>query len=272
MLTGPENSGDNGYILSAPNVYEAIFYGTVPAGEETFTIKGSIPNPALAIAQALETSIEKKGIDVKNPVLVNNQKMKYDSNKLLKTIKSPPLKRIAEITNKLSNNTFTEMLLLGIAHQEMGRGTTRAGIKYIYKFMDKLHVEHSGLRMVDASGLSQENMITTKVFSDYLSGMAQRESFDNFYNTFARAGDDKDFGYVQYFGDNTAAAKNAHVKTGYIGGVRSHTGYVRDMDGRMITFSLIANNYHCKTKEITKIHEKVVVALANIGKEEIIEE
>ncbi len=268
MKTGPLHSGDNGYILCAPNVYEAIFYGTVPAGEERFTIKGAIPNPALAIAQALETSLEKKDIQVSQGVMVLNEKKKYDSHKLLKTVKSPPLKLIAEITNKLSNNTYTEMLLLSVAHKEMGKGTTRAGLKYLNKFLDKLHVEHSGLRLSDASGLSQENMITTKIFSDYLSAMTQRDSFKDFYKTFARAGDDKDFGYVLYFGDGTAAAKNARVKTGYIGKVRSHTGYVQDINGRMIAFSLIANNYHCKTKDITKIHEKVVVALANYDNEE----
>ncbi|MFA6618426.1 MAG: D-alanyl-D-alanine carboxypeptidase/D-alanyl-D-alanine-endopeptidase [Candidatus Neomarinimicrobiota bacterium] len=272
MKTGPEHSGDNGYILCAPNVYEAIFYGTVPAGNDRFTIKGSIPNPALVIAQALETSLEKKGISTENGVMVLNEKKKYNGRKLLNTVKSPPLRLIAEITNKLSNNTFTEMLLLSVADKEMGLGTTRAGIKYIYKFMDRLQVDRSGLRLVDASGLSQENMITTKIFSDYLSEMTKRESFDIFYKTFARAGDSKDFGHVQYFGDNTAAAGNARVKTGYINSVRSHTGYVSDMNGRMIAFSLIANNYHCKTKEITGIHEKIVVALANIGKEESLED
>ena len=130
--------------------------------------------------------------------------------------------------------------------------------------MDKLHVEHSGLALVDASGLSQENMITTKIFSDYLSAMTKRPVFDDFYHTFATAGDDSDFGYVVYFGKDTPDAKNAKVKTGYIGGVRSHTGYVKTQSGRMIAFSLIANNYHCKTKEVTKIHEQVVVALASM--------
>jgi D-alanyl-D-alanine carboxypeptidase/D-alanyl-D-alanine-endopeptidase (penicillin-binding protein 4) len=92
--------------------------------------------------------------------------------------------------------------------------------------------------------------------------MTKRTSFDSFYKTFAVAGDENDFGFVVYFGKDTPAAKNARVKTGYIGGVRSHTGYVRTQSGRMIAFSCIANNYHCKTKEITKLHEKVVAALA----------
>ncbi len=264
MKTGEMYSGDNGYIISAPNNYHAIFHGTVPAGEEKFTIKGAIPNPALLTAQYLGSALNEKGIDVLKGVYVINESRKYRSENLLKTIKSPPLKRIAEITNKLSNNTYTEMLLLKVAKEEMGIGTTRAGAKFIDKYMDKLHVEHSGFRMVDASGLSHENMITTKVFCDYLSAMTHKSTFGQFYNTFARAGDNKDFGYVLYFGDGTAAAKNAHVKTGYIGGVRSHTGYVNTQSGRMIAFSLIANNYHCKTKEVTKIHEQVVVALASM--------
>ncbi|MEA2077013.1 MAG: D-alanyl-D-alanine carboxypeptidase/D-alanyl-D-alanine-endopeptidase [Candidatus Marinimicrobia bacterium] len=262
MKTGPMYSGDNGYIISAPNVYQALFHGTVPAGEEKFTIKGAIPNPALLAAQMLEKALEDKDVEVGDAALVINEKLNYRSEKLLKTIKSPPLHRIAEITNKLSNNTYTEMLLLKVAKEETGKGSTKNGVKIIDKYMDKLHVEHSGLRLVDASGLSHENMITTKVFCDYLSAMTNRPSFPNFYKSFATAGDANDFGYVVYFGKDTPAAKNAKVKTGYIGGVRSHTGYVSTQSGRMIAFSCIANNYHCKTKEVTKIHEKVVVALA----------
>jgi len=264
MKTGPMYSGDNGYIISAPNIYYALFHGTVPAGEEKFTIKGAIPNPALLAAQMLQQSLEKEGLNVGNEAYVVNEKQNYHNDKLLKTIKSPPLKRIAEITNKLSNNTYTEMLLLKVAKEVTGLGETKVGIKVIDKFMDKLHVEHSGLSLVDASGLSQENMITTKIFSDYLSAMTKRPVFSDFYNTFATAGDNSDFGYVVYFGKDTPAAKNARVKTGYIGGVRSHTGYVKTQSGRMIAFSLIANNYHCKTKEVTKIHEQVVVALASM--------
>ncbi|MCF7832309.1 MAG: D-alanyl-D-alanine carboxypeptidase/D-alanyl-D-alanine-endopeptidase [Candidatus Marinimicrobia bacterium] len=264
MKTGPMHSGDNGYIISAPNIYHAIFHGTVPAGEEKFTIKGAIPNPALLTAQMLEQALKKEGVSLQDHAMVINDKQNYRNEKLLKTIKSPPLKRIAEITNKLSNNTYTEMLLLKVAKEETGIGETEAGIKVIDKFMDKLNIEHSGMRLVDASGLSHENMITTKVFCDYLSAMTTRTSFPDFYNTFATAGDENDFGYVVYFGKDTPIAMNAKVKTGYIGGVRSHTGYVSTRSGRLIAFSCIANNYHCKTKEITKIHEKVIVALATM--------
>ena len=264
MMTGPQYSGDNGYIISAPNYYHAVFHGTVPAGEEKFTIKGAIPNPALLAAQTLEAALEKENIKVSDAAYVINEKSNYHQDKLLKTIKSPPLSRITEITNKLSNNTYTEMLLLKVAKEESGTGTTKAGIKTIEKYMDKLHVEHSGMKLKDASGLSQENMITTKIFSDFLSAMKGRTCFPEYYKTFGVAGDENDFGYVVYFGKETPAEKNARVKTGYIGGVRSHTGYVTTQSGRMIAFSCIANNYHCKTKEVTKIHEHVVAALAGM--------
>jgi len=264
MKTGPQYSGDNGYIIGAPNIYQVIFHGTVPAGEEKFTIKGAIPNPALLAAQTLEYSLRKDGLSIRDEAFVVNQEQNYHKDKLLKTVTSPPLHRIAEITNKLSNNTYTEMLLLKVAKEETGKGTTRAGIKTIEKYMDKLHIEHSGLKLKDASGLSQENMITTKIFSDFLSAMTSKPCFEDYYDSFGIAGDKNDFGYVVYFGQETPAEKNARVKTGYIGGVRSHTGYVTTRSGRMIAFSCIANNYHCKTKEITKIHEKVVAALAGM--------
>lgn len=156
------------------------------------------------------------------------------------------------------------MLLLKVAHESVGIAETQEGIKVLEDFMDKLQVDRSGMRLVDASGLSHENMITTRVFCDFLSAMSKRTSFSDFYQSFARAGDNNDYGHVVYFARNTDAANNARVKTGYIGGVRSHTGYVSSKSGRLIAFSCIANNYHCKTKEITALHEKIVAALASL--------
>lgn len=262
MKTGPLYSGDNGYIICAPNFYHAIFHGTIPKGTEKFTIKGAIPNPALLAAQTLENALENAKIPVKLEAKVNNIPLQYRQEKLVKTILSPPLRQIAEITNKLSNNTYTEMLLLKVAHKEKGIGKTGEGIEVLEAFMDKNQVDHSGMRLVDASGLSRENMITTKVFCDFLSMMCTRRSFADFYKAFATAGDNKDYGHVTQFGKGTDAAMNARVKTGYIGGVRSHTGYVSTESGRLVAFSCIANNYHCKTKTITELHEQIVAALA----------
>lgn len=264
MKTGPVNSGDNGYILAAPNCYHALFHGTIPAGKDKFSIKGAIPNPALLAAQMLDRSLKSAKIPVTMEPYVQNQPLEYRPDALLKTIISPPLRRIAEITNKLSNNTYTEMLLLKVAHESVGTGETKVGIKVLEDFMDKLQVDRSGMRLVDASGLSHENMITTRVFCDFLSAMSKRTSFPDFYQGFAKAGDSNDYGHVIYFARNTDAANNARVKTGYIGGVRSHTGYVSSKSGRLIAFSCIANNYHCKTKEITDLHEKIVAALASL--------
>ncbi|MDZ7795885.1 MAG: D-alanyl-D-alanine carboxypeptidase/D-alanyl-D-alanine-endopeptidase [Candidatus Marinimicrobia bacterium] len=264
MKTGPVDSGDRGYILSAPNCYNVVFHGTIPAGVEKFTIKGAIPNPALLAAQSLESALEKAKINIREDAYVENEPQRYPNDHLLKTIVSPPLYRIAEITSKLSNNTFTEMMLLKVAKEERGKGETREGIRVLESFMDELNVDHSGMRLADASGLSRENMITTKIFCDYLSAISRRPSYAEFFNTFGIAGDGNDYGHVIYFAQNSSAAGNARVKTGYIGGVRSHTGYVSTRSGRLVAFSCIANNYHCKTKKITELHEQIVVALSNV--------
>ncbi|MFA7630175.1 MAG: D-alanyl-D-alanine carboxypeptidase/D-alanyl-D-alanine-endopeptidase [Candidatus Neomarinimicrobiota bacterium] len=264
MKTGPIYSGDNGYILAAPNCYHALFHGTIPAGTEKFSIKGAIPNPALLAAQMLDWSLKNAKIPVASAPRVFNEAREYRPEALIKTIISPPLRRIAEITNKLSNNTYTEMLLLKVAHETSGIGETKEGLKVLEDFMDKMHIDRSGMRLVDASGLSHENMITSRIFCDFLSAMTARKSFSDFYQGFARAGDSNDYGHVVTFARNTDAANNARVKTGYIGGVRSHTGYVSTRSGRLIAFSCIANNYHCKTKEITALHERIVAALASL--------
>ena len=78
--------------------------------------------------------------------------------------------------------------------------------------------------MKDGSGLSPSNRVTTKALVTVLQFAKQQKWFPSFYNALPEMNGIK-------------------MKDGYIGGVRSYTGYIKSKNGTEYTFAFIANNF-----------------------------
>jgi len=262
MRTGPEGSGDNGYIYCAPQQYTGILRGTIPAGVEEFTIKGSIPDPALFAAQYLTTALIEAGVIIKGNSHVKHSSSDYDPAKLIYEHHSTELREIVRITNQKSVNLYTEQLLKYTAWHESGTGSLAAGLELIEAFLDTHKIDLLGWQLYDASGLSRTNRVSARQLSKFLSVMSHTNVFNEYYNSFSIAGDTTGIGFVKSFGKGTQLAENGRIKTGLISGVRSHTGFLRTNSGRLVSFSLICNNYPVSTRRINKIHESILIRLA----------
>jgi D-alanyl-D-alanine carboxypeptidase/D-alanyl-D-alanine-endopeptidase (penicillin-binding protein 4) len=62
----------------------------------------------------------------------------------------------------------------------------------------------------------------------------------------------------------TRAAKNVRGKTGLINRVRAHSGYVTTRSGKLLCFSMIANDYQGSVRSVDKLHEKIMIQLAEL--------
>ena len=69
MKTGAAGSGDNGYIYAAPWQMVHQLEGTIPAGVSEFSIKGSLPDPALFAAQMLKEQLATAKIEVQGDAM-----------------------------------------------------------------------------------------------------------------------------------------------------------------------------------------------------------
>ncbi len=264
MRTGPVGSGDNGYIYCAPKQFQATLRGTIPAGVDEFTIKGSIPDPSLFAAQLLTTALTDVGIKIKQKPRVRTVLSDYDQYKLINEHRSPMLKEIVRITNQKSVNLYTEQLIKFLAWHETGTGSLDKGLELIEAFLDTNGIDNLGWQLFDASGLSRTNRVSARQLSRFLTLMAHETVFSDYYNSFSIAGDPDGIGFVKSMGKGTVLAMNGRIKTGFISGVRSHTGYLTTGSSRMVAFSLICNNYPVSTRRINKIHESILIQLAKL--------
>lgn len=265
IKTGKKNSGDNGYVYCAPNLFKAELHGTLPAGEKEFAIKGSIPDPSLFAAQAFRKYLIENGISVVLAAEKINESVEYDERKLIDKHLSPELKDIVYIINKKSNNLYTELILKAVAYKKLGLGSTENGTELLEKFLVENKIDTAGLILYDGSGLSRENSITAKMMVELLTLNTKKKYFDDFYNSLGIIGDPNDISFFTNTGLGTSLEKNARIKSGSIVGVRSYSGYLKDKKGRTIVFSMIANNFKGSGSEVNKVHLKLMEELANLN-------
>lgn len=262
MRTGTVHSGDNGYIFRAPNSYVATLRGTIPTGVKEFSIKGSLPQPALFVARYFKNYLSINGISVSKPAVLMKSEGEYNKWRPIHTTYSPKLSDIIYVLNKRSVNLYAEQLLRYLAVKKSGVGNLDKGLKAIQTFLTENKIDLSGLHLEDGSGLSPNNLITAKMMTQLLKVMKTKKSFKVFYNSLALAGDKDDLGYFKKFGRNTIIEKKCRIKSGLIQGVRSHSGYLTAKSGKLIAFSFIANNFTEHYSKIDKIHEALLIRLA----------
>ena len=137
---------------------------------------------------------------------------------------SPTLDSINYWFLQKSINLYGEAFVKTIAYEKMGFGETEKGIEIIKNFWTANGIEKSALYMVDGSGLSPANRVTTHA----LVTAMQYAKKQNWYPSFLNA---------------LPGQNGIKMKSGYISGVRSYTGYIKSKQGTEYTFAFIINNF-----------------------------
>lgn len=265
MKTGPVGSGDKGFIYGAPWQYIHQLEGTIPAGVSQFSIKGALPDPAKFAAGSLYNQLLKNDIAVLGKVsTVREEGAVSKKRKQFHVITSPALKDIIFRLNKRSVNIYTEQLLKILGKEFKGRGTFENGIDVLEEWLESRNIYTDGLLLHDGSGLSRANGTPTRFFAELLAAIKSDKIFDAYYHSLSVAGDPNDIGYMKNMCKGTAAAKNVRAKTGLINRVRAHSGYVTTKTGKHLCFSMIANDYSGSYRAIDRIHEKIMIQLAEL--------
>lgn len=216
--------------------------GKIREGVNPVKLYATVNNPTQYFMVVLRDILKTKGITVKGFAVDIDDMTKTTSaeRKLLFTHYSPPLSDLVKVINKNSQNFFAEQLLKVIAYERTGVGTASNGIKEIKRLIPRMGINSDNLVQVDGSGLSRQNLVTSQQLVSILRYMYKSDNFPAFYNSLPIAGKD---GTLADRMRKTKAAEKIRAKTGYIGGVRSLTGYAVTADGEMVAFCMIVNNF-----------------------------
>ncbi|MCX6282325.1 MAG: D-alanyl-D-alanine carboxypeptidase/D-alanyl-D-alanine-endopeptidase [Bacteroidetes bacterium] len=173
----------------------------------------------------------------------------------------PPIIPEVTVTNQHSINWRASKLLRRIGGKIYNHTTKDAGVQAILEFWKAKGLDTRGMYFDDGNGLSRNNAISPKQLVDALFIMTNSKYFLPFYESLPIAGLT---GTLHKALRGTAAEGRVRAKTGTIAGVKSFAGYVKSVSGRELVFSIIVNDYSCRTKLIKKKLEAILLRMAEV--------
>jgi len=186
----------------------------------------------------------------------NKTEAEWDSLEVLATHTSEPLQKLLQWANKESDNFYTEMLMKTLsAEKKQIPGNFEDGIEAVREFIFSMGVDTSFVTMKDGSGMASGNFTTTETLAQFLQKMQSHEEFETYFSTLSQAGID---GTLQHRFKNSGVYRNFYGKSGFVGGVRTLSGYLYTKKGNKIIVSLATNHFVEEVKKIDALHEQII--------------
>lgn len=239
-------------------------FGSIRKSDSPRKLYVTVNNPTQYTMVVLKEVLESKGIIIGGfPIDIDDLSSTIENDELTRlfTHYSPNLREIVKVINKNSQNFFTEQLMKTIGLEKENYGSIESGINTCNPVFQEMGINPENMSIVDGSGLSRLNLVTPKQIISVLNFMYQHKYYLPFYNSLPIAGID---GSLANRMKGTKAENNVRAKTGYIGAVRSLSGYVNTGDNEPIAFSMIANNFIIPLKLAENIQDLVCIRLANL--------
>lgn len=248
---------DKAYIYGSPYSNVRLIKGYLPQNQDSFSIKGSLPDPELNFSEFLIWYLSNKNIFVKGHALnkrIINDSINYSKLNLLIEKKSKCLEEIIKVTNKKSVNLYADALLLHLSKELYKIDDIEEAGESLKKFWSEKGMDTTNFDIYDGSGLSPLNFIKPKQVLWLLDYMYQSQYFEYFLNSLSIAGID---GTLKNFG-NEKIKNKVFAKTGSIKKVRNYAGYVIANSGDTLAFVLFINNYNTSTNKIKDTALKIL--------------
>lgn len=248
LQSAARGTGDNAYLYGVPYAYTRIVRGTIPVGSGTFTIKGSLPDPPFQAAHELLMALAARGIRSSGGATSQWERRRTGTvgeeeapRQSLLELRSPALREIVRVANHQSVNLYCEALLKTLGKLRGRGGTTEAGLEVVREFWSARGLDDTGLYLMDGSGLSPRNGITSRHLCTVLRLMAaEKAAFGAFYDSLPIGGRS---GTLRSMFRGTVAEGRLRGKSGGMERVRGYTGYVRTTGGRELVYAVLVNNY-----------------------------
>jgi D-alanyl-D-alanine carboxypeptidase/D-alanyl-D-alanine-endopeptidase (penicillin-binding protein 4) len=232
--------------------------GSLPAGHDTVRLPVSVPDPVRYFETSLTEALAGRGI-----AIAAERVAAAPTSDTLFVWTSPPLAAVLPSFLKPSQNQIGETLLRTLGMEATGVGSMDSGRAVVGRVLSDLGVPPDAYVLADGSGLSRYDYVAPEAILQVLAAMYERADFQGFFDALPVAGVD---GTLATRLKRTAAAGNAHAKTGSLTGVRALSGYVTTADGEHLVFVLLANGFTAPSRVVDAAQDQIVERLANFSR------
>lgn len=263
--------------LGAPaNIFTTKFYPTtfmnLVTTDNTNSIKISRNNSISPDMITVEGTVNKQQteyIPINHPKryfilrledAINSSKMEYYGKFAQKKLPTTNVYLVAQADHNLndainailknSNNFVTETVFKVAGGKFVNNtGSLTNSQKMLNAYFEKLGLNSEDIKIVDGSGVSKNNLMTTDFMTDFL---ANKEVTDIIKDKLPTAGEGTLKNRMLYFRDNLRA------KTGTLSDVSAIAGYITSRSGKTYVFDIMINDQKSKNSEKKSLEEYIL--------------
>ena len=207
-------------------------------------------DPPSYAAARLTDALRKRGVEVRKPADAGRTPSGAVE---LARVESPPMSKLAKLTDLPSDNWFAEELAKGLPGSH---GTTTGAAQVTVKFASS---RGARAHLVDGSGLSHSNKASPHALVDYLVRERSQPEGGALFAALPVAGES---GTLSGRMRSGAAHRRCHAKTGTLRGVSTLSGYCRAKDGHLLMFSILMNG-QSSTSQAQGLQDRMAQSIAS---------
>lgn len=239
----------------------ATYGGRAHPGRDTNRLHDPAVFAAEVFRRELAARIDALGLNLAVEAEVVRDALKGRGTELA-AVESAPLSEQMTYMLRTSDNQVAEATGRNLALEAGGVGSFDGASQAIEEALEELGMETEGLDLVDASGLSDANLVTAAQLTAALQIASTSPDLETVVTGLPAAGEE---GTLQDRMVGTAAVDAVRAKTGTLSSVTSLTGTVQTEDGRTLLFSFIANGQPGVLDNARFAVDRAAVVLAGCG-------
>jgi D-alanyl-D-alanine carboxypeptidase/D-alanyl-D-alanine-endopeptidase (penicillin-binding protein 4) len=182
-----------------------------------------------------------------------------EGRRVLATHISVPVAEDGTVINKVSQNLHAELLLRLLGKVHGAEGSFAQGARVVRQFLVGAGVADSDFFLYDGSGLSTEDKIAPRAFTQLLAYASRQPWGAAWRETMPVAGVD---GTLAERFKNSALKGRLWTKTGTHNEVNSLSGYLTAASGKTLAFSILVNGHRPGSEAEAQAIDRIVEAIA----------
>ncbi len=240
----PEESNEL-FAVGNSNCDQFCIYGLIKdTSEYKVQIRAAISKPYEAYQSILFNQLTERGIRF----IRSKSSKKSKSNYQWYTHYSPPLDNMIRYTLKTSNNLYCESFVHLLGNKINASTDRSAALKSLNTFWNDELDEKKKIKMVDGSGLSRKNKMSSESMCRILNRIAINESTDKLLDLISDVSAEGSL--ANYFSGSNAPLGKLLLKSGSMEGVRAYAGYIQ-YDKKLYSIAIFINQHELKTKVLS---------------------
>ena len=257
-LLGNKKPDNYKYIYVSPYTQNIVYTENFGG----FALSTKLPDAPVYLANNMKTSLSKNGIPTEGKVIDKSEPQNTEEErKKITAYLSPKLEDLVYFINQTSNNHMSEALLKSTGFYKEGNYSLDTGKATVNKHLTKKIFDFQGFNYADGSGLSRSNVITPMSQVKFLSELMNEKHFDSYFKSLPIGGQT---GTLRSMFLNTEAYGQVFAKTGTLNRVKTLAGYIKTKKGKLLTFSLLINNYNGSVAQVKKKMESILIPILDL--------